>query len=46
MAEELRRRMKNMDNLHTEAKKLEVIEKFLQKMSDSGYNPGTRAEVL
>ena len=38
--------MKNMDNLHTETEKLEVIGKFLQKMSDSGYDPGTRAEVL
>ena len=38
--------MKNMDYFHTEAEKLEVIEKFLQKMSDSEYNPGTKAEVL
>ena len=46
LGEEVRRRLRNMDVRHTLQDKLAVIGKFLQKMADSGYDSGTRGEVV
>ena len=46
LSKELRRRLRNSDKRHSTAELLEIIEKFLQKMSDSGYDPKTREEVV
>ena len=46
MSEEFRRRLLHMDSQHTNPEKDEVIEDFLQKMTDSGYNQGARKEVI
>ena len=42
MSEELRRRLRNSDKRHTVPELVEIV----RKMSDSGYDPGARAEVL
>ena len=46
LAEELRRRLRNADSRHTLKDLLVIVRTFLQKMADSGYDPGTRSEVV
>ena len=46
LSEEVRRRLRNTDRTHSEKELLEIIRKFTQKMADSGYEEGTRMEVL
>ena len=46
LSEEMRRRMRNMDSNHNQEEKLSIIKKFLQKMTDSGYDWKTREEVI
>ena len=46
LAEELRRRLLNMDRSHTWEEQRQVIDDFLQKMCDSGYGESTRMEVI
>ena len=46
LAIEVDRRMSNMDRDTTESERLEVLEKFITKMKDSGYGHGTRCEIL
>ena len=46
LAEEMRRRLRNLDELHTEEEIIEVARKFTQKLTDSGYDERTRMEIL
>ena len=46
LAEEIKRRMLNMDTEHTKEERLTVIRKFIQKMVDSSYTTETRREIL
>ena len=46
LAEELRRRLLNMETFHTWDEQRHVIKDFLQKMCDSGYGESTRLEVI
>ena len=46
LAEEIKRRMLNMDPLHSKEERIEIILKFSQKMVDSMYVPETRREIL
>ena len=46
LGEEVRRRLQNTDRKHTEAKVLEILTKFSQKMTDSDYDVNSRQEVL
>ena len=46
LAEELRRRFRNMDSWHSTQEKRDTFRAFLQKISDSGYNLSTRKEVV
>ena len=46
LAEELRRRLTNMDELHSEEEKEEVVKKFIQKITDSGYQHIHRKEII
>ena len=46
MSEEFRRRLLNMDKDHSHEDKETVIQDFLQKMADSGYQHPVRKEVI
>ena len=46
MSEELRRRLLNMDQLHTSEERKHVVGDFLKKMADSGYAHSTRKETI
>ena len=46
LAEELRRRLTNMDKLHNEEEMEAVVGKFLQKLTDSGYKNSHRKEII
>ena len=46
LSEEIKRRMLNMDPVHTKEERLQIILKFSQKMVDSGYVSDTRKEIL
>ena len=46
MEEEFRRRLLHMDTEHNEEDKKVVIQDFLQKMADSGYQHPVRKEVI
>ena len=46
MSEELRRRLLHMDREHTEAEKDDIVDDFLLKMCDSGYNHSARKEII
>ena len=46
LSEEVRRRLRNTDLKHSEKEVLEIIKKFTQKMVDSGYDTGSRQEIL
>ena len=46
LAEEVKRRLLNMDPAHTQEQRLEVLLKFSQKVSDSGYLKEVRKEIL
>ena len=43
---EVRRRLCNMDSLHTQSEVVETLKTFSQKMADSGYNISSRQEIL
>ena len=46
LSEELRRRLRNTDRWHTLSERREIVGRFLQKLADSGYDPGMREEVI
>ena len=46
LAEELRRRLTNMDDMHTEEEMEVVVSKSIQKLTDSGYKYSHRKEIL
>ena len=46
LAEELRRRLTNMDELHTEEEMEKEVERFVQKLTDSGYLRRHRKEII
>ena len=46
LAEEVRRRMMNMDRQSTKKERLEVLRKFSQKLEDSSYSKDVRQEIL
>ena len=46
LAEEGKRRLMNRDSIHTEQETVLIMKKFIQKMSDSGYDYATRMEIL
>ena len=46
LAEEVKRRLLNMDPAHTQDQRLEVQLKFSQKIADSGYQKEVRKEIL
>ena len=46
LSEEVKRRLMNMDLLHTERERVEVLTTFLKKMAKSQYSPPTQKEVL
>ena len=46
MGEEVRRRMRNTDRYHTRTEILDILRKFSQKMTDSGYDVSSRQEIL
>ena len=46
LAEELGRRLVNMDPYHTEEERTAVVEDYLPKLADSGYNQDHRQEIL
>ena len=45
-SKEMRRRLSNIDETHTEEEVVEIAKKFIQKMLDLGYEEVTRMEVL
>ena len=46
ISEELGRRLTNMDCLHTEQERSQVVSNFLQKLTDSGYKREHREEII
>ena len=46
LAEEVRRRMMNADQDHSKEERLMILEKFSQKLIDSGYGQEVRQEIL
>ena len=46
LSEELRRRYRNTDRLHTREEVVEIVGEFLTKMATSGYGESTRMEVI
>ena len=46
LSEELRRRLRHMDRLHSIEDKREVLRDYIQKMCDSGYSHDTRMEII
>ena len=46
LAEEMRRRFLNTDWYHPEPEVDIIIKDFLQKLTDSGYDPNTRMEIM
>ena len=46
LGEEVRRRMRNTDRRHGKEEILSILTKFCQKLVDSGYDLGTRQEIL
>ena len=46
LSEELRRRFRNTDRLHSRQEITDIVERFLIKLATSGYDRGTRTEIL
>ena len=46
LGEETRRRMRNTDRYHNRRDILEILKKFSQKLTDSGYDASSRQEIL
>ena len=46
LAEETKRRIYNQDRAHTAKERLVDLDKFVQKLADSGYGKDTRKEIL
>ena len=46
LAEELRRRLRNTDRAHKKEDLVVILEKFIGKMANSGYNVSSRREVI
>ena len=46
LGEEVRRRLRNTDTGHSKEEVLGILKKFSQKMIDSGYDLGSRQEIL
>merc|ERR1712240_150694 len=46
LAEELGRRFTNMDKMHTEEERSQIVTNFLQKLTDSGYRKEHREEII
>ena len=46
LAEELRRRMLNIDGFHRWEDQKEVYADYIQKLCDSGYEHTTRLEII
>ena len=46
LAEELGRRLVNIDQQHTEEEITEVVQDYIQKLMDSGYNHNQRKEII
>ena len=46
LAEEVKRRLLNMDPAHTQDQRLDVLLKFSQKMADSDYLKEVRKDIL
>ena len=46
LGEEVRRRLRNMDAIHSNTQILEILRVFLQKLVDSGYDLTSRQEII
>ena len=46
LAEEVQRRMMNMDRAHTPVARAKMIQDLIQKMSNSEYNAKARREIV
>ena len=46
LSEEVRRRLRNTDRLHTEAEVVQMIATFAQKLIDSHYDTSARQEII